>query len=254
MKKRIMIKGFLYLMLFGVAFSGLAAAELKTYINGFDADYPPFTFIDQKGLPDGFDVKAIDWIAKEMGFKVIHQPMKWETIIPTLNAKQIDMIGSAMSVCSQRKKQVNFSISYYKTIMVLVGKKSSSLRPEDAMEKGIKWGVQSGTSEMRWIEDKLLEEKQKTFKLIKYDSAQHAAEGIMNGQVDVAAISRSSADELIENAMPLKVLGGYGQPDDETAYAVRKEDAELLNKLNEGLKRLMASSHWKELKERYSVR
>ena len=43
-----------------------AIAEEKVYINGIDANFPPFAFVDKSGAPDGFDVKALDWIAKEM--------------------------------------------------------------------------------------------------------------------------------------------------------------------------------------------
>jgi len=35
------------------------AAEKKLYINGIDAEYPPFTFI-KRGNPDGLDIKAVD--------------------------------------------------------------------------------------------------------------------------------------------------------------------------------------------------
>ena len=76
----------------------------------------------------------------------------------------------------------------------------------------------------------------------------------MNGRIDVAAVSQTSAEEFMENGMAIKILGAYGQPDDETSYAVRKDDTEFLGKLNEGLKRLMASATWKELKAKYGVR
>ena len=65
--------------------SGIAAE--KVYINGIDANFPPFAYVDKSGNPDGFDVKALGWIAKEMGFKVKHQPMDWDGIIPSLEAK-----------------------------------------------------------------------------------------------------------------------------------------------------------------------
>ncbi len=84
------------------------AAE-KVYINGIDANFPPFAYVDKSGNPDGFDVKALDWIAKEMGFKVKHQPMDWDGIIPSLKAKKIDIVASGMSITDERKKQVNFS-------------------------------------------------------------------------------------------------------------------------------------------------
>jgi polar amino acid transport system substrate-binding protein len=252
--KKSMFKSLIILALAGMMFTGVAAAEEKTYINGIDANYPPFSFINSKGEPDGFDIKAIDWIAKEMGFKVVHQPMDWAAIIPSLKAGKIDFIASGMSVDEPRKEQVNFSTCYYKTLMVLVAKKENPIMPDKTMEPDMKWGVQRGTSEAHWIQDKLIEDKEKKFKLMEYDSGPLAMEDVLNGRIDVAAVSRSSAEEFMEKGMAIKILGSYGQPDDETAYACRKEDKELLKTLNEGLKRLMASATWKELKTKYDVR
>jgi polar amino acid transport system substrate-binding protein len=252
--KKSMCRNLLILVLVGLAFIGIANADEKVYINGIDANYPPFSFINSKGEPDGFDIKAVNWIAKEMGFKVQHQPTQWESIIPSLKAGKIDLIASGMSVDEPRKQQVNFSICYYKTVMVLVAKKDTALMPDKTMEPDVKWGVQRGTSEASWIEDKLITDKEKKFKLLQYDSAPLAMEDVVNGRIDLAAVSQSSAEEFIEKGLPVKILGSYGQPDDETAYACRKEDADLLNKLNEGLKRLMASATWKDLKKEYGVR
>ncbi|MBP1739920.1 MAG: extracellular solute-binding protein, family 3, partial [Deltaproteobacteria bacterium] len=58
-----------------------AFAQDKVYVNGIDANFPPFAFVDKNGVPDGFDVKALEWIAKDQGFKVKHQPMDWDGII-----------------------------------------------------------------------------------------------------------------------------------------------------------------------------
>jgi polar amino acid transport system substrate-binding protein len=253
--KRTIFERLWILVLAGMVFSGMAmASEEKIYINGIDANYPPFSFIDGKGEPDGLDIMAINWIAKEMGFKVKHQPTQWESIIPSLKAGKIDFIASGMSVSEERKQQVNFSTSYFKTVMVLAAKRQNPIMPDKTMEPEMKWGVQRGTSEARWIEDKLIVDKEKKFKLLQYDSAPLAMEDVLNGRIDVAAVSQTSAEEFIENGKDIKIIGVYGQPDDETAYAVRKEDAEFLKKLNEGLKRLMASAEWIEMKKKYGVR
>lgn len=253
MKKTMFVKFFICTAAV-LMFSGLAAAEEKTFINGIDANYPPFSFVNSKGEPDGFDIEAVNWIAKEMGFKVTHQPTQWESIIPTLNAGKIDLIASGMSVTEQRKQQVSFTMPYYKTVMILACKKTNSIMPDKTMEPDLKWGVQRGTSEAHWIEDKLITDQEKKFKLMQYDSAPLVIEDVVNGRVDLAAVSQSSAEECIEKGIPIKIMGPYGQPDDETAYAVRKNEPELLNQLNEGLKRLMASATWTQLKQKYDVR
>jgi polar amino acid transport system substrate-binding protein len=39
--------------------------------------------------------------------------------------------------------------------------------------------------------------------------------------------------------------------DEQFGYAVRQEDKELLGKIDEGLKKLMATPYWGELKKKY---
>lgn len=80
-------------------------AQEKIYINGIDANFPPFAFVDKSGIPDGFDVKALDWIAKEMGFKVEHQPIAWDGIVSSLIGKEIDLIASGMSITGEGKNR-----------------------------------------------------------------------------------------------------------------------------------------------------
>lgn len=239
-------------MLIGL-FAGLGQAAEKVYINGIDADYPPFSFIDKNGKPDGLDIMAVNWIAKQMGFQVKHQPTEWAAIVPSLKSKKIDMIASGMSVTPERKEQVQFTVPYFKTVMVLVAKDSSTLTVDQAINGSLKWGVQRGTSEAKWIEDNFLK-KGKLFKLQQYDSGPLTMEDIVNGRIDVAAVSTASAEEFMIKGMPIKVLGPYGQPDDEYAYAVRKDDKELYEKLNEGLKKLLATPYWQEMKHRYGLR
>jgi polar amino acid transport system substrate-binding protein len=228
--------------------SGSARTAEKVYINGIDADYPPFSFMDKSGKPDGLDVKALDWIAREMGFKVKHVPMDWASIIPSLKAKKIDIIASGMSVTPERKTELHFTIPYHRTVMVLVTREGSDLTVDQAIGGQLKWGAQRGANEAGWIEKNLLN-KGNSFELHQFDSAPLAMEEVLAGNIDCAAVSVSSAGEFKGKGYPIKIIGPYGQPDHETAYAVRKEDKALLNLLNEGLRRLMATPYWNGLKK-----
>jgi len=227
-----------------------AMAEEKVYINGIDANFPPFAFVDKSGNPDGFDVKSLDWIAKEMKFKVKHQPMDWDGIIPSLKAKKIDIVASGMSITDERKKEVNFSTSYWKIKQVLVGKKDAKITPEQAMIDGNKIGVQRGTTEAKWIDENLLKKGGKKFELIQYDSAPLAIEDVVNGRIIAAAMDDAPALDAAKKK-PVKILGGFGMADEQFGYAIRKDDAEFLKKVNEGLKKLMKSPYWAELKKTY---
>ena len=127
-------------------------AQAKNYINGIDPNYPPFAYVDEKtGQPAGFDVDSMDWIAKKMGFTITHKPMAWDGIIPALNAKEIDMVCSGMTITPERAKVVQFSDPYWKVYSVFVTVQDSSLTPEKILSTKINLGVQRGTSEAKNI-------------------------------------------------------------------------------------------------------
>jgi polar amino acid transport system substrate-binding protein len=247
-------KGFwgvvLVLMALLVLSTTFAVAAEKVYINGIDANFPPFAYVDKSGVPDGFDVKALDWIAKEMGFKVKHQPMDWDGIVPSLKAKKIDIVASGMSITDERKKEVSFTITYYKVKQILLAKKDAKVTVEKALADGNKIGVQRGTTEAKWIEENLIKKAGKKFELVQYDSAPLAIEDVINGRIIAAAMDDQPALDAAKKK-PVKILGTFGMKDEEYGYAVRKEDTEFFKKVNEGLKKLMKSPYWAELKKNY---
>lgn len=236
-----------------VVHTGPCLAEDKVLINGIDANFPPFAFVDKTGNPDGFDVAVMDWIAKEMGFKIKHTPMDWDGIIPSLKAKKIDMIASGMSITDARRQEVNFTLPYWKIAQVLVAKADADLTPETALGEGKKIGVQRGTTEAKWIEDNLIKKEGKKFELVYYDSAPLAVEDVINGRIVAAAMDDAPAKDAVSKKA-VKIIGGFGMADEDFGYAVRKEDTDLLNTLNEGLKKIMASPEWEKLQVKYGLK
>lgn len=235
-----------------LAATSVTAAE-KVYINGIDAKFPPFAYVDESGKPDGFDVKSLDWIAKEMGFKVKHQSVEWEGIISSLKAKNIDIVASGMSITDERKRKVSFTIPYWKTRQILIAGKEAKMTVEQTLSDGNKIGVQRGTAEAKWIKENLIAKAGKRLELVQYDSAMLAIEDVINGRIAAAAMNDAPALDAARTK-PVKILGEFGMAEETFGYAVRKEDTELLKKVDEGLRRLMKSPYWAELKKTYIER
>lgn len=120
--KRIALR-WLGALLLSITLAAPALAAGKHLINGIDANYPPFAYVDETGKPAGFDVDSMNWIAKKMGFTVEHKPMDWDGIIPALLAKKIDMVCSGMSISPERKAQANFSDPYWTIRKIFITKK-----------------------------------------------------------------------------------------------------------------------------------
>ena len=244
-----MLKKMLMVLALTVALAGTALAEGEKYVNGIDANFPPFAYVDKDGKPDGFDVKSMDWIANKMGFTVEHKPMDWDTIIPSLNTNKIDMVCSGMSITEARAEQVNFSDPYW-VMKPAVSVRADSDLTMDQVHKGkIKFGIQRGTSEADWLESNK-DANGWNMEVVYYDTQPLAIEDLLNGRIDAVGTDEAPAKEAIAHGKEIKIIGTFAEV---TKYgvAVRKADTKLLEAINEGYKLLMADPYWKELQDEY---
>jgi polar amino acid transport system substrate-binding protein len=237
---------------FAVAFAVLSAtgAFAAGYVNGIDANYPPFAYVDKSGKPAGFDVEAMDWIAKTMGFAVSHKPMDWNGIIPDLLAKKIDMVCSGMSISPERAARVTFSEPYFTIRKVLVVGEKSALTPQDILKGKKRLGVQRGTNEAEWLAQNR-DGMGWNYTLGYYDSAPMAVEDLLNGRIDAAGMDSAPAEDIINRAKrPVKIIGEFA-PEDTFGVAMRNEDAALHAIINEGFRKLKADPYWETLKKKH---
>ena len=250
-KKLVLMVILSVLVILSVGSINLLAAEKKVYINGIDPAYPPFAYIDEKGNPAGFDVESLDWIAQEMGIEVKHQPTAWDSIIPSLLAKKIDMVYSGMSITKDRKTKVDFTIPYWEVSVAVCVLENSDLNIIAALTGKYTVGTQRGTDTERWAEANLVQPGilgKDNLKL--YESYSLALKDLVNGRINVVMADDVMVEDAIRKGQAVKIIGTiragwtYG-------VAVRKEDKELKALLNEGIAKLKKSTKWDELIIKY---
>jgi polar amino acid transport system substrate-binding protein len=241
---------FLLCSLLILIFTGPAFGAEKL-INGIDANFPPFAYIDKTGQPSGFDVEAMNWVAKEIGVEVSHQPIEWDGIITSLLTKKIDIIASGMSITEERAQQVAFSVPYWVIKQVMVTKKNSPLTIDEILTGKKTVGVQQGTSEAKWLKDEAAK-KGWNFELRYYNSSPLAVEDVLNGRIEAAAMDDAPAKDAASKK-DVRIVGTFGMHDEQFGYAVRKEDKDRLEKVNQALTKLMATPEWNDLINKYEL-
>lgn len=229
--------------------SALAQSE-KHYINGIDANYPPFAFIDESGNPSGFDVESMNWIANKLGFTVEHRPIDWDGIIPALLAKKIDMICAGMSISPEREQNVLFTTPYWETQKVLIVLQHNELTPDELFYgKDFVIGVQAGTNEAELLQQEKIH-KNYTYKLRFYTSAPLAIEDLLNKRISAIVMDELPANDAIAHKKPIKKLSLVNKTDS-FGVAVRKEDVLLAELIEKGYRLLKADPFWQTLKQKY---
>ena len=89
---------------------------------GTNAAFPPFEYVEGKNIV-GFDITMGQRIAKDAGMKLEVVDMAFDSLIPALQSGTIDFIAAGMSVNEERKKNVDFSETYFESEQVIIVRK-----------------------------------------------------------------------------------------------------------------------------------
>ena len=123
---------------------------------GMDMTYPPFEFKNEKGEPDGVDVRMAEELAKHLGRPLKLESYAFDGLIPALQSGKIDLIISGMTANPERAQSIDFSEPYAFTgLAMLVAKASSIQSVEDLKKPGIRITAKLGTTGETWARENL---------------------------------------------------------------------------------------------------
>lgn len=206
--------------------------ETKTIVVGLDDAFPPIGFRTKTGELTGFDVELAQEAIRRMGYKAIFKPVVWDSVILSLNKKDIDVIWNGMTITDKRKKEIIFSDPYLKGENVfIVPDSTKTIKKNDLAGKVI--GLQSGSEQEETIS---LDPFKNSFKEIRtYDTIQAAFLDMKTGRIDAVFADNFAglytANQVLKNAPKVRAIsGGYS-----TTYSgvgMRMTDTKLQRELN----------------------
>lgn len=208
-----------------------AMAEKPVLIAAADAAFVPFEFVDEKtNEVVGFDVDIVKALGEVMGYEVDFRNFPWDGLIPGLYNRNIDIIASGMTITEERAQQVNFSDPYFvSTLTIVVLESNDTITSFDDL-KGKTVAVQISTTGDFAVDDV------EGATAARYNTAPEALQNVILGVAHASVIDLPVAEAFLANNpnAPLKHLGPL-TADDEFGLAMRKEDTELLEKVNAAL-------------------
>ena len=137
---------FLFLLA-SLLFSGVVAADAgKTFTVGFDANFPPYGYVEN-GEYRGFDLDLAREVARRRGWKIVLKPINWDAKDSELNSGMIDCIWNGFTI-NGREQSYTWSDPYVVNEQVVMVKNDSSIK-ELADLKNKKVAVQTDTPVMK---------------------------------------------------------------------------------------------------------
>ena len=108
----------------------LTAGTLKL---GASLTYPPLGYLDSAGNQVGLDPELSTMVAAEFGLKKEMTNQQFATLIPSLQAHQVDALFTSIFITKERAAAVDF-IPYFETGQAFVVKAGSSYQPQAATD------------------------------------------------------------------------------------------------------------------------
>ena len=207
---------------------------------GTSADYPPYEFIkvtNGKQEIVGFDIEIAKTIAKDLGVELEIKDMKFDGLLAALVADNIDFIVAGMVPKEERKKSVDFSMTYYQAEQNVLVRASEvdKLATVESL-KGLKVGAQKST-----VQEDLAKEKTEAASVKSLSKITDLVLELKNKKIDAVVLVEPVAKAYARQNPDLAVSGISLGSEEGVAIAVNKGTPELLEAINKSLDKMIKS-------------
>jgi len=233
------------------------AAELRI---GTECTYAPFTYRDANGVIQGYDVDMAREVAERIGMEPVFICNPFDSSIPSLQARKFDILFTALSVTEERLKTVNFSLPYRSSTARFAAAKdfdaelfTSDGKANPEALKGKTIGFQRSSTYGKYVNDFF-----SGVNVRRYDTVKNMILDLKAGRVDVIVAGPVNLWSTLLNSE-----GGDGykfvgpEIEDENyfgvgiAAAMRKDDTELLEKVNKAIQSMYDDGTFKTINLKY---
>jgi polar amino acid transport system substrate-binding protein len=198
---------------------------------GITTNYPPLVF-KEDGRFRGVEIDLAKRLARELGRNVRAINMPWEKQIPALLQGKTDIIMSGMTVTAERTVRIAFTSPYLVTGLVAAIRNSDRelfTTVEDLKERNISIGVIRNTVGERYVRQNFI----KASRIVLFDKTDHAAVALTENKI-TAFIHDAPAVMWAVSRHEAEICGLWeSMKEEKIAWGVRKDNPELLAKLNE---------------------
>ena len=219
-----------------------ASGDKEKIAIGIKFDQPGLGLKNPDGTYSGFDVDVATFVAEQLGYTP--DKIEWKEAVSAqrenlIDNNQVDYVVATYSITDEREKRVDFAGPYLVTGQsLLVQANNTDITGKDSLAGKILCSVKGSTPAQK-IKDEF-----PTVQLQEYPNYSACVEALKTGKV--AAVT---TDEVILAGYAAQTPGAFklvGGTFSEENYGIglKKGDTELLNKINDALKKMEADGAW----------
>lgn len=212
--------------------------KLKIRVAG-DNNFPPYEFVDEKGIYRGFNIDIMNAIGETMGVEIQIHPMRWSDAVFALENGQIDAI-QGMAKTSTREEKYKFTqSSSIHSSAIFVKKETEYIKSIDDL-KGARIAYQVGD-----INEARILNIPYAIMIPRYNQVE-AIEALLNDEADVFIGNRPVAIDRLHKMKASHKVKILGEPLGEISYGpvTMLDNLEVYGILNIGLDKIKSSGEY----------
>ncbi len=227
----------------------------NTFTVGFDAEYPPYGYMDDDGEYTGFDLELAQAVCDLEGWTLVKKPINWDSKDMELNSGSIDCIWNGFTM-NGREDDYTFSTPYVDNSQVIVVAENSGIEKlSDLAGKTV--GVQAASAALDLLNSEE-EGGQKaladTFgSLNEFADYNTAFTELQAGALDALAIDIGVAKYQINSRGDGYKILDETLNKEQYAIGFKKGNTELCDKVNADLEKLAEDGTVEKLAEKYEI-
>ena len=224
----------------------IPARAAPAWTVGTDPTYAPFGMTDgASGELRGFDIELIEAIAKRTGHRLKLTALPFDGLIPALQAGNLDLAISAMTITAERAETVDFSRPYFAAGLGIVVRRGTrgiaNLKDLEGRTIAVQIGS-TGAKAMAAVPGA---------KLSTFDSGPLALQELLNGHVEAYVNDLPATLYAIETA-GLDGIEIAGKPLTSDFYGIAfPKGSGLREAVNKGLGQVLADGSYARIYERW---
>lgn len=113
-------------LFFSSMFSESVSQAKQEFIVGFDAEFPPYGYMDENGEYTGFDLDLAAEVCKRRGWTLVKRPILWDSKDSELETGAISCIWNGFTM-NGREGQYTWSTPYVDNSQVVIVRKDSGI-------------------------------------------------------------------------------------------------------------------------------
>lgn len=219
-----------------------------------EGDFPPFNYLDEDGVLNGFNVDLARALCNEIGAACDIRVRPWEELLVALRRGEADAVIAGHAVTGEALREVEFTDRYFYTPGRFAAKTETEkveITPDQLYNRSI--AVARGTPHEAFLKTFFRDSRVQVF-----ETAELAREALQQGKSDYVFDDGIGLAFWINGTLSRRCCELRGAPffeprffGDGVAIAVPRNDPQIKALLNEALHKVRASGRFDELVSRY---